>query len=408
MIRILLSLFTFGLFSLVVTAQHPFKFDNTVYKAVYLNEAFRLMDSSKKYLLLDVRSSGEYHDTSSHTALNIGRIKGAVNINIDDVPAHLDELKKHINEPVFIYCSHSQRSRRVSKLLAENGFEKIYNINGGMSLVNESDASTFPYKKKVLVTNTAYTNVGATEAIHLITNTADLVIIDLRTENEFASADSLKRNNIGRLKKAVNIPQNAFAEKFDGYKIPNNKPVLLYDLNGHNSMDVVDMLRARGFGRIYNLFGGLTAFSTNHALDKNLRRRFLTETPSYQMLDTKGAIDLVKQNRRLVIFDTRSIEEFENRSATTYLNLGRIKGSIHISSLHALDTLIQFKNKSTQFLVYGSTGDLGVNVCESLVEKGFKNVRLLAQGFYRFVWSTRNVEECKDGQAMLTNHEGLY
>ena len=45
-------------------AQHPFKFDNTIYKAVYLNEAFHLMDSMQNYLLLDVRSPGEYADTS--------------------------------------------------------------------------------------------------------------------------------------------------------------------------------------------------------------------------------------------------------------------------------------------------------------------------------------------------------
>ena len=67
-------------------AQHPFKYDNTIYKVVYLNEAFRLMDSMQNYLLLDVRSPGEYADTSRSTALNIGRFKGAVNITIDSVP----------------------------------------------------------------------------------------------------------------------------------------------------------------------------------------------------------------------------------------------------------------------------------------------------------------------------------
>ena len=76
----------------------------------------------------------------SYTALNIGRLKGAVNIDVDAVAGRLNELKPYKDKPVFIYCSHSQRSRRVSKLLSENGFQKIYNINGGMSLVNELDA----------------------------------------------------------------------------------------------------------------------------------------------------------------------------------------------------------------------------------------------------------------------------
>ena len=60
------------LITMIARTQYPFKFDNTVYKAVYLNQAFRLMDSMQNYLLLDVRSPGEYADTSRSTALNIG------------------------------------------------------------------------------------------------------------------------------------------------------------------------------------------------------------------------------------------------------------------------------------------------------------------------------------------------
>ena len=33
------------MFTLTSYAQHPFKFDHTVYKAAYLNEAFRMMDT---------------------------------------------------------------------------------------------------------------------------------------------------------------------------------------------------------------------------------------------------------------------------------------------------------------------------------------------------------------------------
>ncbi len=74
------------LFALTAEAQHPFKYDNTVYKGVYLNEAFRLMDSMNNYLLLDVRSPGEYADTSRGTVANIGRIRGSVNINMIPYP----------------------------------------------------------------------------------------------------------------------------------------------------------------------------------------------------------------------------------------------------------------------------------------------------------------------------------
>ncbi|MEP7372176.1 MAG: rhodanese-like domain-containing protein [Chitinophagaceae bacterium] len=408
MIRNIVALLIFITVALSINAQLPFKYDNTVYKAVYLNEAFRLMDSSSKYLLLDVRSPGEYADTSRHTALNIGRIKGAVNIDIDAVPAHLEELKKYTDQPVFIYCSHSQRSRRVSKLLAENGFTKVYNINGGMSVVNESDDKTFLYKSKVLVTNTSYKNIASADAIDLITNTADLVIIDIRTEKEFASKDTLLQNNIGRLKKAINISQDVFATKFDSYNIPKNKPVLLYDLYGHNSMDVVDILREKGFTHIYNLFEGLTYLISDHRLTNTLRNQLFANAPSYQLLDPKACIDLLTREPNIIVFDTRPADEFKNKSKIGYLNLGYIKGAINIASAEAAETLIRKKAGAAPILVYGSNSDLGMITCQELIKKGYKNVNFLSQGLYRFVWSTMNIENCKEGKKFLTNHEGLY
>src|SRR4051812_9713886 len=92
------------LFTMVMlrsAAQHPFKFDHTIYKTVYLNEAFHLMDSLQHFLLLDVRSPGEYADTSRATALNIGRIRGSMNITIDSVPARMSDLAKYKDQPIF-------------------------------------------------------------------------------------------------------------------------------------------------------------------------------------------------------------------------------------------------------------------------------------------------------------------
>jgi rhodanese-related sulfurtransferase len=273
-------LLAFSLVSLTTKAQHAFKYDNTVYKAVYLNEAFRLMDSMNNFLLLDVRSPGEYADTSRATALNIGRFKGAVNISIDSIPPHLAELNRYKDQPIFIYCSHSQRSRRVSKLLADSGFLKVYNINGGMTVVNESDNYQFIYKNKMLVTHTSYKNIASIDAFNLIQNTPDLVIIDIRTEQEFAGKDTLQQNNIGHLKNAINIPQAVFEEKINSYHIANTRPVLLYDLKGYNSMDVVEFLRVRGFTRIYNLFEGLESFICDHELIKNSVNPLVSDAPA--------------------------------------------------------------------------------------------------------------------------------
>ncbi len=394
--------------STIAGAQHPFKYDNTIYRAVYLVEAFRLMDTMKNFLLLDVRSPGEYADTSRATALNIGRIRGSVNVTSDSVPAHLAQLKKYIDQPVFVYCSHSQRSRRVSKLLAENGFRKVYNINGGMTELNDLDNSSFPDKKKILVTHLAYQNIASTDAYNLILNIPGLVIIDIRTPQEFASKDSLQANNIGHLKNAINIPQADFTKLIDSFNIPKNSPVLLYDQLGYNSMDVVDLLRSRGYSRIYNLFEGYAAFISDHRLKKKNAGILFADPPPYQMLDAEACIDLMKEPQNLIILDTRPTDEFENKAGNSYMNVGRIKEAIHVASLESLFVLIQQKDKSSRFLVYGSHNDLAASVCMELAGKGFRHVNYLQGGLYHFVWSTANIEDCRDGKKFLMNHEGLY
>jgi rhodanese-related sulfurtransferase len=393
---------------LTAGAQHPFKFDNTVYKTVYLNEAFHLMDSIPNYLLLDVRSPGEYADTSRATALNIGRIRGSVNITIDSVPARISELKKYMDQPVFIYCSHSQRSRRVSKLLAENGFKKVYNINGGMTLLNESDNQDFPYKDIVLVTSLAYKNVDSKDAFRLIKNTPGLIIIDIRTSEEFESRDTSVQNNIGHLKNALNFPQSVFAEKLNATPISANSPVLLYDRNGYNSMDVVDALKAKGFTNIYNLFEGLEGLISDHRLSQERLKELIVDSPPYQMIDPATCVDLLEKNRNMVIIDTRPSDEYNNEAKMGHANLGRMKGCIHVSSPDSLENIILQKDRSALFLVYGSGDDSGAKICRQLTKKGFPHVYLLSQGLYHFVWSTANVENCRAGREFLVDHEGLY
>jgi rhodanese-related sulfurtransferase len=404
----LLLLLAFWLLSHPVKSQLPFKYDNTTYRAVYLREAFDLMKSMPKYLLLDVRSPGEYEDTARATALNLGRLRGSINIPIDSLSAHLATLKAHADEPIFVYCSHSQRSRKVSKLLADHGFKNVYNINGGMSLVNIQNDAHFAYKDRIVTPNLDYTNITSIDAWHLIKDKPNLVIIDIRTPNEFASRDTSEQNNIGHLKNAINIPQADFAgEKFDP-KFPKNSPILLYDLNGYNSMDVVKSLRSKGYTQFYNLYDGLEGFISDHRLDKGSVAEVLTDPPGYQLLDAESCIALLAREPGLVILDTRPADEFANQAKMTHANMGHIGGAISVPTLPALDAILRDKPLSTPFLIYGSRSDLASMVCHRLSEKGFQHVNLLSSGLYDLVWSVANVEDCKDGKRFLVDHEGLY
>jgi len=392
----------------VLHAQHPFKYDSGIYRTVYLQDAVSMMDSLQNFLLIDVRTPGEFRDTSRATALNIGRLKGAVHITVDSVPARLTELRKYKNEPIFIYCSHSQRSRRMSKLLVENGFQKIYNINGGLTLLNEADAREFPFKDSMLLTSLDYTHIASVQALDLIKAGRNLVIIDIRTGREFNSKDSVQRNNIGRLKNALNIPQSAFAERTARIGYPQNTVFLVYDQFGYNSMDVIPILRMKGYTKIYNLFGGLNALIADHKVNPELIRDFMADAPTYIPVDAASCIQLLNSEPDLLILDTRPLSEFDNRDSLSYRNLGIIRGAVHLSSPDSLNIFLRSRKKTEPVLVYGSNSDLGVLTCLRLRKEGYTQVFYLQKGFYDLVWSAANVKECRDGRQWLTRHEGLY
>ena len=69
--------------------------------------------------LLDVRNPGEYAR---------GHIDGAVNIALDGIREHLDELDK--SKPVYVNCFSGMRSYIACRILSGSGFD-CYNLSGG-------------------------------------------------------------------------------------------------------------------------------------------------------------------------------------------------------------------------------------------------------------------------------------
>jgi rhodanese-related sulfurtransferase len=396
------------LYSPPLSAQQLYRFDNTAYKTVYWNDAIQMMNENKNYLLLDVRSAGEYADTSQYTHMNMGHIKGAVNINLDSIQQHLQELKKYADKDFFVYCSHSQRSRRVSKLLSDNGFKNVYNINGGMSVANESTAANFPLKNSAVVTNNAYKQVASQDALDLIQKPG-VLILDVRKQSEFASKDSQYSSNIGYIKNAVNIPANDFQNKFKAMSIPLSKTILVYDRNGSQSTDVAEEMAKVGYTHVYNLFEGLSGFMCDNCLTPSAKLKVLNDAPPFKIVSSRECIDMLSKPNNFLVIDARTAEEFNNKSSKDYLNVGRIKNAVNVPSVDALTPVISEAKSTANILVYGSySGNNDEMICKALIEKGYKNVYFLYQGIGRLAWSCFNIQNCKDGISILTNHDGLY
>ena len=84
-----------------LTASSQYKNDNQLYKTVFPKDLCAQLEKNTGYLLLDVRSAGEYRDTSSSTGLNIGHLRNAVNMDVRQIGTRLGEIENYKDKPIF-------------------------------------------------------------------------------------------------------------------------------------------------------------------------------------------------------------------------------------------------------------------------------------------------------------------
>lgn len=86
----------------------------------------RQLDAGENVLLLDVRAASEYNG-------EMGRIAGARNLPLEELPPRLAELETHKARPIRIVCRTDRRSAQAARLLDEAGFGDAQVIQGGMT-----------------------------------------------------------------------------------------------------------------------------------------------------------------------------------------------------------------------------------------------------------------------------------
>ena len=83
-------------------------------------KAFEMSKSGA--VLLDVRTPAEVAKGMASEA--------AVNVPLQELPQRLSEVPK--DKDLLIYCRSGKRSMAASKFLVENGYTRVFNIDGGI------------------------------------------------------------------------------------------------------------------------------------------------------------------------------------------------------------------------------------------------------------------------------------
>ena len=72
-------------------------------------------------VLIDVRTPGEVAE---------GAVEGSINIPLQEAEQRLGEFPK--DKDLLIYCRSGKRSMAVSNFLIQNGYERVFNVEGGI------------------------------------------------------------------------------------------------------------------------------------------------------------------------------------------------------------------------------------------------------------------------------------
>jgi rhodanese-related sulfurtransferase len=368
----------------------------------------RLMQKLQKghndFIILDVRTKGEFHDTlSGGKHLNIGHIKGAINIPLQDLqrnPEALQPLEPYKNKDIYVICSHSYRSRTISKLLLEKNFANITNVQGGMSEWFRNYDELKPYADKFYEESISYTNVSpsglfqklkANEPVEFIgfSNTPrfffDSVIAtlfqyfpDFKNVSYFKPADSL--------------------QVLEKVKAANGKPIVLFNTVGGGAAETADWLSQKGISNVNYLIGNLTGFYeylVNYQESSDVKK-YLAPKSNIQFFTP---LSFCKTRLPFLQWvDLRHDTLFNKITNGTRLSYKTITDAVNFPFYKTADDFVnQFRDKTRLYLFIPQQGYIGLELAAELVKRGYM-IDWLIGGIERWEWYTNNVEvfTCKD------------
>ncbi|MEP6615914.1 MAG: rhodanese-like domain-containing protein [Ginsengibacter sp.] len=365
-----------------------YKNDNVLYKTVYAEDLAQQLKANPGYLLLDVRSKGENQDTSSMQSMNIGHFRDARNIDVRELGTRLNELQGFKNTPIFVYCSHSQRSRRASKMLSDSGFTKVYNINGGMTtlLQNQYGLNTLYETKK------NYQFLSPAAFCNELSN-KNSFILDVRSDTSYnASTMSELTNAIGRIKSASHIPLTKLESSLA--EIPMDKKIVLVDDFGDESINAAVLLNTKGYKNVAVLFDGMYNLITSNTAEVNCKKQVVQQNKKYTILSADEFNGMMTRGSDAAIIDARTTIEFNNQAKEPWKNTGHIKNAINIpaSELETrMSELSGYKTRPVIVYGFGSFSD-AYSAAAKLQSNGFNNVNVLSGGIFGLRWRAANIK----------------
>lgn len=87
------------------------------------DEVKQSLDQNQDVILLDVRTKEEFANY---------RIKGAINLPVDEVPDKITSIIRDKKKRIFVYCLSASRSVHAVEAMKKLGYTDVFNITSGL------------------------------------------------------------------------------------------------------------------------------------------------------------------------------------------------------------------------------------------------------------------------------------
>ncbi len=367
-----------------VSAQ-DYKLDNKLYKTISWNDFFSRLEKNPKLVFFDIRTDGERNDTSQYSANNQGRIRAANQIDYYLFDKYYNELLKHKEDTIYLYCSHSMRSRRLAKQLTDSSFKNVVSINGGMSYLNLLGNTGFPLRKKYYETTIRYKLISPFELETKLKN-KNVQVIDVRPDSiYFGTGGDEQDKSYGKIAGIKHIADINIADSI--YLLDKSKEVVLIDNYGDISSVVANQLIEKGFKNVGILFYGLEEL--RKTVSSNKRNYLKLQYPSILPAELLA----IKKAGKVAIIDIRTPAEFNSTDSVKWKNAGRLKDAVNIPLAQLTkEKITPFRNKLIVIYDNMMMPPELYRSAELLKQWGITNFALLSGGVFRINWEIANTD----------------
>ncbi|HVM88993.1 MAG TPA: rhodanese-like domain-containing protein [Puia sp.] len=374
----ILLLLSLSLFS------QDYSLDNKLYKTISWNEFFNRLEKNPHLVFFDIRTEGERRDTSQYEETNQGRIRGALQADYYQFDKYYPDFLKHKDDTIYLYCSHSMRSRRLAKQLSDSSFKNVISINGGMYYLNLMGNKTFPLRKKYYESDLKYHLVTSLEFGSKLKE-KNVQVIDVRPDSIYNGTGGDEQDRSYGFVRGVKHIDNS--KCIDSIHLFNkSKEIILIDNYGDVSASVANKLISKGYKNISVLFFGLDDICS-HIVSS--QRTYLQL--KYPVILPSELLTLKKKND-VVIIDIRTASEFASTDTARWKNVGRLKDAVNIPLADLNETSLKpYRNK--KIVIYDNmmmppeiyrSGDI-------LKKYGVKDFTLLSNGITQIKWEMANL-----------------